>query len=135
MGNTPMYELQYLPLFYDDLLATVKYLSEVLHNPKAANKLIDDVENAILNRLPNAEAFEPFHSLKERRYPYYRIYVNNYIVYYVVIEHRIMEVRRLLYVGRNRDQMERTVPLFPPVFFIKNSPHQFLWTGFPPAQR
>lgn len=105
MGNTPMYELQYLPLFYDDLLATVKYLSEVLHNPKAANKLIDDVENAILNRLPNAEAFEPFHSLKERRYPYYRIYVNNYIVYYVVIEHRIMEVRRLLYVGRNRDQI------------------------------
>ncbi|HAL59541.1 MAG TPA: plasmid stabilization protein [Sarcina sp.] len=100
-----MYELQYLPLFYDDLLATVKYLSEVLHNPKAANKLIDDVENAILDRLPNAEAFEPFHSLKERRYPYYRIYVNNYIVYYVVIEHRIMEVRRLLYVGRNRDQI------------------------------
>lgn len=77
MGSTPMYELQYLPLFYDDLLATVKYLSEVLHNPKAANKLIDDVENAILDRLPNAEAFEPFHSLKERRYPYYRIYVNN----------------------------------------------------------
>ncbi len=105
MGSTPMYELQYLPLFYDDLLATVKNLSEVLHNPKAANKLIDDVENAILNRLPNAEAFEPFHSLKERRYPYYRIYVNNYIVYYVVIEHRIMEVRRLLYVGRNRDQI------------------------------
>lgn len=105
MGSTPMYELQYLPLFYDDLLATVKYLSEVLHNPKAANKLIDDVENAILNRLPNAEAFEPFHSLKERRYPYYRIYVNNYIVYYVVIEHRIMEVRRFLYVGRNRDQI------------------------------
>lgn len=105
MGSTPMYELQYLPLFYDDLLATVKYLSEALHNPKAANKLIDDVENAILDRLPNAEAFEPFHSLKERRYPYYRIYVNNYIVYYVVIEHRIMEVRRLLYVGRNRDQI------------------------------
>ena len=105
MGSTPMYELQYLPLFYDDLLTTVKYLSEALHNPKAANKLIDDVENAILDRLPNAEAFEPFHSLKERRYPYYRIYVNNYIVYYVVIEHRIMEVRRLLYVGRNRDQI------------------------------
>lgn len=105
MGSTPMYELQYLPLFYDDLLATVKYLSEALHNPKAANKLIDDVENSILDRLPNAEAFEPFHSLKERRYPYYRIYVNNYIVYYVVIEHRIMEVRRLLYVGRNRDQI------------------------------
>lgn len=105
MGSTPMYELQYLPLFYDDLLATVKYLSEALHNPKAANKLIDDVENAVLDRLPNAEAFEPFHSLKERRYPYYRIYVNNYIVYYVVIEHRIMEVRRLLYVGRNRNQI------------------------------
>lgn len=48
-----------------------------------------------------AETFEPYSSLKERHYPYYRIYVRNFIVYYVVIddegEDKIMEVRRFLH--------------------------------------
>lgn len=47
-----------------------------------------------------AEAFEPYHSLKERQYPYYRIYVKNYTIFYVVIDD-VMEVRRILYNKRN----------------------------------
>ena len=35
--------------------------------------------------LPVAESFEPYHSIRERKYPYYRIYVDNYVIYYVVI--------------------------------------------------
>ena len=98
------YELQYLPLFYDDLLDTVQYISQKLHNPQAAGALVDDVEKAILDRLPEAESFEKYPSIRERRYPYYRIYVGNYIIYYVVIEHRIMEVRRLIYAGRDQSR-------------------------------
>ena len=51
-----------------------------------------------------AEAFEPFHSRKERRFPYYRIYVKNYIIFYVVLSQsgqKIMEVRRILYSKSN----------------------------------
>ena len=47
-----------------------------------------------------AEAFEQFHSRKERKYPYYRIYVKHFIVFYVVIpenDHKVMEIRRFLY--------------------------------------
>lgn len=40
-------------------------------------------------------------SFRERRYPYYRIYVKNFIVYYIVIDDegddKIMKVRRFLY--------------------------------------
>lgn len=75
------YELRYLPLFYRDLEEKVLYISDVLHNPKAANDLLDAVEKAILERLPIAESFELYHSLKERRYKYYRIYVKNFVVY------------------------------------------------------
>lgn len=42
------YELRYLPLFYRDLEQKVLYISDVLHNPKAANDLLDAVESAIL---------------------------------------------------------------------------------------
>ena len=103
------YRLSYLPLFYEDLDEKITYIVERLKNPKAANDLLDKVENAITERLPVAEAFEPYYSVRERRYVYYRIYVDNYIIYYVVIDDDpndlIMEVRRFLYSGQNRDEL------------------------------
>jgi len=103
------YVLRYLPLFYEDLEQKVVYIAETLHNEKAANDLLDAVEQAILERLPVAEAFEPYRSVKERRYKYYRIYVKNFIVYYVVIDDegpkKIMEVRRFLYNKQDRETL------------------------------
>lgn len=103
------YRLSYLPIFYEDLAEKVEYIVEQLKNPKAANDLMDKVENAILERLPIAEAFEAYKSVRERKYVYYRIYVDNYIVYYVVIDDDpddlIMEVRRFLYQGQNQRKL------------------------------
>ncbi len=103
------YRLRYLPLFYEDLDEKVTYILEKLKNPKAANDLLDKVEAAIMERLPVAESFESYHSIRERRYVYYRIYVDNYIIYYVVIDDNpndlVMEVRRFLYNGQNRDNV------------------------------
>lgn len=103
------YRLSYLPLFYEDLDEKVTYIAEKLKNPKAANDLLDKVESALMERLPLAESFEPYHSVRERRYSYYRIYVDNYIIYYVVIDDNpndlVMEVRRFLYNGQQRDSM------------------------------
>ena len=94
------YDVRFLPLFEEDLSGIVTYIAEHLKNPAAANKLIDDVESAIMKRSSCAESFEPYHSAKERKYPYYRIYVGSYVVYYVVIDD-VMEVRRILYSKRN----------------------------------
>ncbi|MCR5452093.1 MAG: type II toxin-antitoxin system RelE/ParE family toxin [Lachnospiraceae bacterium] len=82
------------------------YIADVLCNKEAANDLVNDVESAILERLNNPESFEPYHSLKERKYPYYRVYVKNYTIYYVVIpdgeNKKIMEGRRMLHNHRDR---------------------------------
>ena len=94
------YELRYLPLFYQDLDAKLVYVCDILKNPLAANSLLELVESNILNRQNNPEAFEKYTSLKERKYPYYRIYIKNFVVYYVVIRENnkcVMEVRRFLY--------------------------------------
>ena len=70
---------------------------------------MDKVEAAVLGRLSVAEFFEPYHSVQERRYAYYRIYVDNYIIYYVVIDDDpndlVMEVRIFLYNGQNRENL------------------------------
>ncbi len=94
------YHLRYLPQFYDDMEQNTFYIAKTLHNPKAADDLIEAVEKAIHERKACAEAFEKYHSRKERCYPYYRIYVKNYIVFYVVIpenDKKVMEIRRFLF--------------------------------------
>ena len=103
MEKKPPYRLQILPLFEADLNSIVDYISDTLHNPGAALELVDAVEKAIADRLPCAESFEPYHSMKERRYPYYRIYVKNYTIFYVVIGDT-MEVRRIIYSRRDLSQ-------------------------------
>ena len=49
-------------------------------------------------------SFEPFKSNKCRKDTYYRIYVGNYTVFYVVIDD-VMEVRRLIYSKRDLDRL------------------------------
>ena len=96
--------IRYLPIFRNDLNEAVNYIRNTLQNPKVANDLVDDVEKAILQRSENPDAFEQYRSLKERRFPYYRIYVKNFVIYYVVIPGQVktMEMRRFLYNRRNR---------------------------------
>ena len=95
--------LKFLPLFYEDLSQTVDYIRDVLQNNQAANDLVDAVGQAIIDRCENPESFEIYISSKQRDYPYYRIYVKNYVIYYVVIpgDPPTMEVRRFLYSRRN----------------------------------
>ena len=45
------YELEYLPLFDEELAEAVRYIAQELRNTEAAMKLVDNVEQAIQNRL------------------------------------------------------------------------------------
>ena len=94
------YSLRYITAYEEDLNEIVDYIIYKLHNPNSAMKLINKIENAILERLNCPLSFEPFKSNRKRKYPYYRIYVDNFTVYYVVIDN-VMEVRRILYKGRD----------------------------------
>ena len=98
------YKLRYLPLFKDDLEQTILYISDVLKNPNSAEKLLDDVEYEIKKRLQYPLAFEPYHSLRQRKHEYYKIPVGNFFVFYVVI-YDVMEVRRFVYSRRDFDNL------------------------------
>lgn len=41
------YRLSYLPLFYEELDEKVTYIAEKLKNPKAANDLLDKVQQVM----------------------------------------------------------------------------------------
>ncbi|ANU53185.1 type II toxin-antitoxin system RelE/ParE family toxin [Acutalibacter muris] len=98
------YSLEFLPLFEEDLNEIVDYISIRLNNPTAAYRLVDDVQAAIRERLTCPEAFEPFPSARSRQNPYYRIYVRNFTIFYVVIGN-VMQVRRILYSRRDFSEL------------------------------
>ncbi|MDY3983659.1 MAG: type II toxin-antitoxin system RelE/ParE family toxin [Veillonellaceae bacterium] len=98
------YKLSFLPLFEDDLNEITDYITNHLQNPNAALRLINDIEIAINKRLKTPLAFTPYQSAKNRPYPYYRINVKNFSIFYVLINDT-MEVRRILYSKRNFDNL------------------------------
>jgi len=98
------YSLRYLPRYEQDLNEIVDYIVFKLHNPEGAINLVKRIENAILERLNCPLSFEPFQSIRKRKNPYYRIYVDNFTVYYVVIKD-VMEVRKLLYSSRDAGEL------------------------------
>lgn len=98
------YKLRYLPLFWDDLAQAVLYIRDVLENPNAAARLLDQVEDEILKHLANPTSATVYKSTKHRPQPYYWFPVGNYMVFYVVIGNT-MEVRRFLYGARDLTKM------------------------------
>ena len=98
------YVLRYLPRFEEELTDIVKYITYKLKNPSAAENLIEDVEKAIIKRRSSPLSYEPCFSVYDREHEYYRIYVKNYVVYYVVIDN-VMEVRRIVYGKRDRKRL------------------------------
>ncbi len=102
--NRNEYKLSFLPLFEEDLNEITGYIVNHLQNPSAALQLIDDIEAAICTRRTCPLAFAPYASSRDRLYPYYRINVRNFSVFYVVIGDT-MEVRRILYARRDLDSL------------------------------
>ena len=98
------YTLRYLSLAKQDLSEIVNYIQNNLENPIAAENTLSKIEAAILERLESPESFAVWQSKKQRPYPYRKINVGNYTVWYVVIDH-IMEVRRILYSRRDEETL------------------------------
>ena len=92
------YTLRYLPIAKQDLADVINFIYNTYQNPIAAENTLSKIENAILERLEDG----PESSKKEREYPYRRINVGNYTVWYVVIDN-VMEVRRIQPSRRNEE--------------------------------
>jgi len=90
----------YLPLFEQDVADAWDYIAKTLQNPVAADRLLDEIEKEISDRLFNPSGFQKYNSIKDRKQPYYTIHVKNYIIFYVVIGNK-MEMRRFVYSKRD----------------------------------
>ena len=98
--QTGWHSVRYLPLFWEDLSGTASCIAFDLQNPAAAQRLVDFVEEDILEHLKNPTMAPTYRTTRNRPMPYYWFRVGNYRVFYAV-DGDMVEVRRLLY--RSRD--------------------------------
>ena len=98
------YTIKYSSTFISQFNSILNYFVHNLKNRIAAENFYDEVIKEIEKRSENPEGFEKYISTKKRKNTYYRIYVKNYTIFYVVKENT-MEVRRILYSRRNFDKL------------------------------
>ena len=98
------YKIIYLPLFYKDLDNITDYIKYQLKNRIAADNFVNKLEKEINQRAFSPNSYEEYISNRKRKNKYFRIYVDNYTVFYTVNDN-IMEIRRILYSKRNFDKL------------------------------
>ena len=94
------YEIKFSEMFNEDLREIIRYIKYNLNNENAANKFYNEVYERILQRAENPNIYEKYHSRLNMKNDFYRIYIKNYIIFYIV-DKNIMEFRRILNNRRN----------------------------------
>lgn len=96
------YIIRYTATFIKQFDNILKYFIYKLQNKIAAENFYNEVITEIEKRSESPEGFKKYKS--SRKNTYYRIYVKNYMIFYVV-KNNTMEIRRILYSRRNFDNL------------------------------
>ena len=98
------YTIRYSSTYINQFNSILKYIVNNLKNKIAAENFYNEVIKEIEKRSENPEGYEKYISTRKRKNTYYRIYVKNYTIFYIVKDNT-MEVRRILYSRRNFEKL------------------------------
>jgi len=101
-----MYQLEYLPIARQDMVEIVRYISQKLCNPSAAEKLANEMIEAAekLTEFPYLNAI--YLTSKPLKQEYRRLIVKNYVMFYWINEiEKSIIIARVIYVRRDFDKI------------------------------
>ena len=97
-----MYKLEYLPVARKDMMEIVRYISQELQNPGAANHLAAELVEAAERVLTFPYAAPAYLPIRPLKYEYRKILVQNYLIFYRIEEEKkLVTVSRVIYAKRN----------------------------------
>ena len=100
-----MYSLEFLSVAKNDMLEIVKYISEELKNPVAADKLADDFILSAERVCEFPYSNNVYRPIKPLETEYRRFIVNNYLMFYTVDETtKTVTVMRVIYARRDLEK-------------------------------
>ena len=101
-----MYKIEYLPVARQDMIEIVRYISQELQNPTAADQLAVELIEAGdgIPRFPYANpSYTPIRPLKHE---YRKLLVQNYFIFYWVDEAKqLVTVARVVYAKRDYERL------------------------------
>lgn len=101
-----MYTVEYLPVARQDMIEIVRYISQDLQNPAAANQLAIELIEAgdSIPGFPYANpAYTPIRPLKHE---YRKLLIQNYFMFYWVDEaEQLVTVARVVYAKRDYERL------------------------------
>ena len=98
------YTIKYLSAFSEELDEIIYYITFILKNKKAAERLLQNVYNAIEQRSESPDSYEIYKSKVNMKYDWYRIYIGNLTIFYTV-RNKTMEITHIIYSARNFDNL------------------------------
>ena len=99
-----MYKIVYLPLAEADILDAVDYIARKLDSPKAAQDLLDELDDTVERISKYPYAHELYRTTRPMRDEIRKVPVKGYVLYYAVLGDTV-EIRRLLHGRRDRQNM------------------------------
>ena len=94
------YEIRYTSSFINQFNNILKYFVNKLNNKIAAENFYKKVVREIEKRSESPESYKKYSKIKKRKNTYYRKYVNNYTIFYIVKDNA-MELRKIIYSKRD----------------------------------
>lgn len=91
---------------HDDLEDTLSYIAGDLVNPKAASKLLDEVEACYQQLREFPMLYESCHDLRLRNLGYRKVVIDNFVmVYHPNEKEQTVYILRFFYGGRNYEKL------------------------------
>ena len=101
-----MYKVQYLPLALDDLKDIIRYISNKLESPRAAERLLSKIDKEVSKIADNPFRCHLYTSPEKLKHEYRVLHIDNYSLFYVAGDTKI-EIHRVIYSRRDIPQMLR----------------------------
>ena len=90
------YKIRFAEIAKRDMEQIVTYITYNLASPRIAENILLEINEAIKKRAENPEIYARYYSIKDRENVYYKIYVKNKVIFYIILDEDIIEIRRIL---------------------------------------
>lgn len=106
-----MYKLEYLPTARQDLIEIVRYISNELGNPEAAERITVKLTNAVSEARTFPYACPVYTPIRPLKHEYRKLVADNHLIFYWINEERkVIIVARVVYARRNYSSMLESEP-------------------------
>ncbi len=97
-----MYKLEYLPVALQDMVDIVRYISNELKNPIAADNIANEFVNSAETLIDFPYSNPVYHPIRPLNKEYRKLLVKNFIIFYYVDEaEKIITIARVIYAKRD----------------------------------